>query len=621
MKRPSLIAIGLGVAICIAAGLHPWQISADTMRRAARDMLPGGVALQDAAGTRFTFTALPLPRLEVIAPHFADATGTVDLRADALRGALRLLPLLGGQLELADVSLIRPRLTVVEAGREALQSRILASLAADDIASTLDLSRVVIVDGAIIRASDAGTREVLTSLNVILRKAHGQDAIDAVIGARWRGETIEATVLGFDPRRYGAAEVTPLVMSLSTRLASAQFDGRITRTAQGFVSQADGNLSFASPDLPGLATWLGTTVPVSAGMALKGHGEARFSTSGLSLNGARFTLDDQSFDGVVTLRLGDDGRLGVAGTLATDQFDVTQAMRAIVPARASDGGWSREPLDLGWVPRGDVDLRLSVGKLGIRNATITNAALAVIGRHGRADVTLGAAEFHRGTVKGRLGVVANSRGGLDARGHITFDRIDTTALLTNLGGGRRVAGLASGSASIESTGDSPAAMMRNLDGRITLALRQGEIVGVNLPEVLRRMEKRSLLAALDVRGGRTPFEFATISGRITRGLLELSEGSMTSSATRVQFGGQVNLADRTVAITGLAQGPESAAKDSPVLPFEVTGTFDDPAVMPDARSIIQRSGAAAPLLAPRTAAQQRQDPPLLIDGYAPSPAR
>ena len=40
----------------------------------------------------------------------------------------------------------------------------------------------------------------------------------------------------------------------------------------------------------------------------------------------------------------------------------------------------------------------------------------------------------------------------------------------------------------------------------------------------------------------------------------------------------------------------TSAKDSFELPFIVQGSWDDPVVLPDAQSLIRRSGAAAPLL-------------------------
>jgi AsmA protein len=60
--------------------------------------------------------------------------------------------------------------------------------------------------------------------------------------------------------------------------------------------------------------------------------------------------------------------------------------------------------------------------------------------------------------------------------------------------------------------------------------------------------------------------------------------------------GSASIPARKLDLTGTATLLSATATDGFELPFIVQGSWDDPLVLPDAQSLIQRSGAAAPLL-------------------------
>jgi AsmA protein len=59
--------------------------------------------------------------------------------------------------------------------------------------------------------------------------------------------------------------------------------------------------------------------------------------------------------------------------------------------------------------------------------------------------------------------------------------------------------------------------------------------------------------------------------------------------------GQVLLVDRTLQVTAGITPVDTPAGQSPALTFDVTGDWDNVAVTPHVRSLIERSGAAKPL--------------------------
>jgi AsmA protein len=65
---------------------------------------------------------------------------------------------------------------------------------------------------------------------------------------------------------------------------------------------------------------------------------------------------------------------------------------------------------------------------------------------------------------------------------------------------------------------------------------------------------------------------------------------------RVAVAGSASIPARDLDLTGTAILLSPNTNTGFELPFVVQGSWDDPVVLPDAQSLIRRSGAAAPLL-------------------------
>ncbi|MFZ4530586.1 MAG: AsmA family protein [Alsobacter sp.] len=592
-----LLIAGVGVSLLIGAGVTPWRLPADALG-------PGVVAgVGDPAGIvtlgAAELSMLPTPRLRIEGLSVRDPSGTLLLDVATLSGALRIWPLLRGRLAFADLSLEAPRISVPQGGLEALARRI-GWLLAPEREGTGDpgLTRLTVRDGEIGSGIDQAS-----SVLAVLRRSPLSDALELSLAMSWRGHPVEVEVSRLDAVALLRGNPSSLQAALRMPFGAAQFEGRI---AGGSAPVLDGTLDARAEDPDALAAWLQLDLPVGLTGPAMVRTAIRAGAGGASLSGLRLTLPQGAFDGVVTVQpLA--GRLAVSGTLASDRVDLTAALRPWIPMRGSDGGWGREPYDLAALPAGDLDLRVSADRLLIGPASITNAALTVIARNGRTDVALGNGTFHQGTVRGRIGFSAPGRAGVELRGQLAFERVDAMSASATLGMGRHLAGTASGSLLFEGHGETPAALLRSLEGRTGLVIRQGEIQGVNLPEFLKRLERRPLPALPDLRGGRTPFDLASLQGRISQGVVELTEGSVSSPSMRIGFGGQIGLGERNFAVAGSVLPPGDPGRD---WPFELSGTFDAPLLLPDAGSLIRRAAAGAPL--------PFQAPlPLAVDAYAP----
>jgi AsmA protein len=156
-------------------------------------------------------------------------------------------------------------------------------------------------------------------------------------------------------------------------------------------------------------------------------------------------------------------------------------------------------------------------------------------------------------------------------------------------------------------------LARQLQGRASLVVRQGELVGIGLSDVLKRAERRPLSAPLEWRGGRTPFDQAQIALTIAKGVGEVAEAQVTGPAARAILQGRVSLAERTLALKATVEGTAApmTAGASPAagasMLFDITGPWASPAMLPDVRALIERSGAARQLLRPELGARARSD--------------
>lgn len=614
MKRHWFIGAVL-VACGAFAAATPWTIPDATLREQVAPQLASLAGLPQGEAGSARFTLLPVPRLEISGLSLRDATGTVRLDADRMRGRVRLLPLIGGRIELTELSLFSPRLAVPGDGSADGSLRRLATVLtpAGQTLNLPDVERLVVFDGRVDRVGAGGeATPLLQGVQVVAGRGVGGNTYDLDGEMVWRGERVTFQSFALDVAALMEGRPATAAGRVAGDVGSIDFSGRVARPGNW---DAEGKVALKTNAPRRLAAWLDLALPVAVDAPIDIKGALRVRNGDISLSGATVAIAAGQLEGALHLK-DTGGRPALSGTLAGDRLDLTEAARALGALRAADGGWSRDMIDQAVLPTGDVDLRISAGRVTIGASVLNNVACSLIVRQGKADFTLGGAEFHKGSVKGRLSLAGAPRG-FDMKAQASFDRVDMAAAMAAAIEGRRISGVGYGTLQVESSGPSAHALVQALEGKATLVVRQGDIVGINLPEVLRRMEKRPLGAALDVRGGRTPFELASLSGRITRGTIEIQDGSVGSPATRIGFAGKVGLAERVLAMSGVAQLVDAPAGREPVtLPFEITGTFDDPLIIPDARSLMQRSGATSPFFDLRA---RRPEPPLLPAGNALNP--
>lgn len=593
MRRRNVFLIALACLALLAAGVVPWTMANDRATEQIGKRVKALTGLDLVIDGRTTIALLPAPRIKLEDVRLT-APGSVIVKAAQFRGELKLWPLLRGEFELADATLLQPEVDIVHDGNAAdlwSQAITRATLSANISSNTGRhlISRVIIIGGsATLRNREGRPLGDVRDVNAIIAWDDPSDPLSIAGQGVFRGQVVDLSVDGVQPLTLAAGGTSEFIVKAATPRAQLTARGKLADRGQTF----DGRARFATTSLGELIRWLGAGsgfASVIDDFAVDGQLQA--TPRGVTLAGATVTVGKDTLEGALAARMS-QGRVMISGTLAANELDLARFINPIGPVRASDGNWSREDIARRALDATDLDLRVSAVSARLGRLALTDMATSIALRGGRLEVALGRASAYRGTAKGRL-LLTPSEAGWDAKLVAAIERAELGLLLADLTGVRRLTGVGSAQVTLDAGGQSLMEFAHSLTGRGSFAMRQGEISGIDLAEIMRRAERRPLSTAFDWRSGRTSFEQAGGSIAIANGVAQTSDLSFAGPLARLSLAGRISIVDQMVDLRGRVSGPQA---DADGLPIEVQGSLDDPRIGPDVQALIRRSGAAAPLL-------------------------
>jgi AsmA protein len=526
-----------------------------------------------------------------------DGTGEPAVVADELTAHLRYFPLLAGRIEIADVALVRPTITVrFLPGGQSNWSGLLRALAQalkPDPGRTASFSEIGIHDGVVIVHSRQDGKEVSDRLDGVEFQL-AWPSISRSFGANgrfvWHDEPLEASLTLSDFLAALSGERSGVKLRLSGAPIKAAFDGS---TSDQPTLKVDGTLSVESPSLRDALRWArATELPFGGFGRFALRAQSTIAAGTVSLSAVNVELDGNTAEGVITLST---DRRAVQGTLAADTLDLTPYVSGIHLLAANERAWDHLPIALNGLADFDLDLRLSSASIKIASAQLGRTALAANMRGGKLDVTIGESQAFGGVAKGSL-ALATATGGIAATSRVQFVDVDLESCLGQVFGIRRLQGRGNLAVNIEGSGSSVFAVTNTLNGSASLTAHDGAIIGINVEQLLRRLERRPLSGAGNIRSGQTPFDKFALGLKIEQGQVSVDDMHLEGPAVRLAVNGQASVPTRDLDLKGVATLVSSATNQEFDLPFVVQGQWDDPDMLPDVQSLIRRSGAAAPLL-------------------------
>jgi len=597
--------LAIGVAAFIAAGigafaLVPLFIPADHVRDAVKAEIKAVTGLEpvlrgDAVVSLFPSAGVTLGDV-VLGDERAEETA---LTAERLIARLRLLPLLVGRIEIADVLLVRPRIAVTldahgRSNWSALIDTLARTLGPDAKRSDhlLSFSEIRVTDGTVfVHDERSRISETLAGVGLSL----GWPSISRSFGATgrflWRNEPVDVSFTVGDFFSALAGNRSGVKVRLTGAPLKFAFDGHFSRSP---TLKVEGMLAADAPSLRQALRWGGLR-------SLPGGGLGRFAVraqtivvgSTVAMTRVNLELDGNSAEGVLTL--GSDGRPVLQGTLAAEALDLTPYVSTVRLLTRDEREWSAGKISLNGIGGFDLDFRLSAAKVTLLGAKLGRTAVTANLRGGKLMLTIGESQAFGGLLKGTL-ALARVDSGIDLKAQLQFADVDFEACLGELLSVRRLEGKGNLALAIEASGASVLALTRSVNGQASLTAEQGALAGLNLEQLLRRLERRPLSDTRDFRGGRTPFDKLTVALKIQQGTATAQDVRMEGSAVRLAIVGSASIPARELDLKGTATLVNANAGDGFELPFVVQGRWEDPIMLPDAQMLIRRSGAAAPLL-------------------------
>ena len=503
----------------------------------------------------------------------------------------------------------------------------------------IQLGDIRIVDGSVDFADERdGRRETLTSIDVQLAADRLNRPLTGKGDFDWNGETIRFDGTLTSLAEIVAAKPAKLSAKLSARPLEASYAGALDPTG---ATRVDGTVKAASPSLRALVLWLGRErLPGAEGLgATTFSGRLTATASKLTLDNADVSLDGVSATGRIAAVI-TGHRPSIDADLKVSALDLNPYLEAFTSAtgdrapktdRAGPGdaspsrqraatptppsepaasprsiedllrqpegprvkgytkrdGWSDEAIDLAPLGLLDVNARLSLASLRVKDIAI-----------GQSDIQL--------DLKDRVARVTFDRVGLyggNGRGYITIEgngdkpRINTSLVADGIAAGQFLAdaadirwldGKGRVNVAVNGQGGSEREIVASLTGNAEVAMADGAITGINLARIIRAISDGKL-GGIDAQPSeKTDFSQMSASFDIANGIATNKDLLLLSPLLRVTGEGKVMLPDRQIDYTMKpkvvanleGQGGNSALSGIEI-PVRITGDWKKPRIAPD----------------------------------------
>jgi AsmA protein len=595
-KRLGIVLLAVIAATAGVLLTASFLISADSVRQQAMNEIRAVTGLNPVLRGEASVSLFPSGSVSFADVVLGDAKRPA-LIAERLTARLRFFPLLIGRVEIADVSLERPIIAIeLDANGQSNWSGLIEALArSQKPTQRLAAFSEMRIDNGTVVVRDAGRKidEELRNVDLSLAWPSISKSFGATGRFVWHDEPVATSITLADFPAALAGNRTGLKLRVAGAPIKAAFEGSISVKP---TLRIEGTVAANAASLRDALIWTGQQ-PLPGGgfghFAIKAQTNVMGGT--ISLSGVNVELDDNSAEGVLTFAT--DGRQTLQGTLAADTLDLSPYVSTVRLLTTNQLEWNSGRIRLDGLSGIDFDLRLSAANVVMSNAKIGRTAIGANLRGGHLVVTIGEAQAYGGVIKGSL-ALAIFESGMDVKSQLQFTDVDLESCLGQLFGLRRLEGKGNISLAVEGSGESVLAVTRTLNGTAGLTGANGALAGLNVEQLLRRLERRPLSGGGEFRSGRTPYDTINVALKITKGIATVEDVKIEGSAVRLALAGSTSIPDRELDLKGTASLVAAAKPGAPAfeLPFIVQGSWDDPIMLPDPEALIQRSGAAAPLL-------------------------
>ena len=602
VKRFAIFVAVVAAAGVAAVAVAPSVVPVDTVRDAVTNEIRAVTGLDPVLRGPISIRMFPAGTVSFANVVLGESrSGEPAFATEELTANLRLTPLLAGRIEIADITLTRPRIAIaVDADGRTNWSPLVDTLAralspnAPRDEQVLSFSEIRIDDGVIaISNPSRNVDETIKGVELSLAWPSIAKSFAATGHFFWHDEKVDASIAIADFPAALAGENSGLKFRLTGAPLKAAFDGVLSNDP---TLKIDGTLAADAASLRDALHWSGDSSLPAGGLgrfALKAH--AAITGGTVALSRLNVELDGNVAEGVLSYTT--SGRKMLQGTLAVEKLDLRPYVTTLRLIADNSREWDQRAFALDWFNGWDADLRLSAAAVQFTHADLGRTAIAASMRSGRLEITVGELQSFNGVITGTI-AVAKSETGADVKSDMHFTGVDLEKCFSELFGLHRLEGSGNLSFAVESSGANVQDLTRNLNGTVQINAKSGALTGLSIDQLMRRLQRSPLSGNGDFRNGRTPFDKLNVDLRINQGLANAEDVHFDGPNVRFNVTGTTSIPTRELDLSGTANliSNSTDPNASFELPFVVHGPWDFPLIMPDPQTLIRRSGATGPLL-------------------------
>jgi len=344
---------------------------------------------------------------------------------------------------------------------------------------TLGFDLLTIKRGTLLVTAFDGTLETIGDIQAeVTGRRKGQIAGRGTFTIRGQRLAFDATLGQSSDKRLPSR--WPVKTTVKGALVEASFEGYAD---VGEDLQLAGSAEVSTPSLRRAGRWFGLPLHTTEGFnATSVKGQLTWARRALAFEKARITVDKNEASGRLALNLANDRPL-VDATLDFTSLNLTPYLDA---ARVqffgfdlSPPSWSTFDLSLPLIRHVDADLRLSARKVSIKGYAFGQGAATITAQGGKLQADITEIEMNSGTATAQVTAImseAMPRYALRTK----LENIEAGAASSFWLGSAPLAGRATLTADVTSTGYSPAEIIRRLSGKASLSIAEGGRLALDL---------------------------------------------------------------------------------------------------------------------------------------------
>jgi AsmA protein len=510
------------------------------------------------------------------------------VQAEGLSISLDLAALIGGDVKITGVEAINPKI-VLERSAKGAENWVFGgeaggtvSAATPGVGQPFTLDKASVSGGALVFADHAaGVRYEVSGIEATaaIPRYTGPATIDMAAVMNGQSFTLTGKVGAFQDFLDG--KLVDSDLKLIAGAAEVGFKG-----TAGLGPEAKGTLSADLGDLAAISALAGMAAPkLPEGLGasdVQVVGAVTLTTAGsLHLRAGAVVLDGN--------KLAMDADLVTAGERAKLSAKVTAAALDLAGVSGGQGGgesggvqaagWPTDKIDVSGLSGLDAVVALTADSIDLGMVKFGASQIVLTNDRSRLVAELRKVSAYEGVISGQF--VVNGRKGLSVGGDLSFAGMALQPMLADFGGYERLVGTGDMRVKFLGSGASVDAIMQSLSGSGSLALSNGEILGLDIAGMLRTLDTSYV-----GEGQKTIFDSLGGSFIMADGVLRNEDLVLKSPYITARGVGDVAMGARTleyrIKATALADDTGAGGLTAPLL---IKGSWANPKVSLDLQAI------------------------------------